>query len=282
MRSRGFTWQAGIVPAAWPAVTVGAILGGRPRPPHGRWRQGAAMHQRPDTAGAYRRAMRPQVAALVLNANGDPSRFSGYGLPVVADSVAGNPGPLAGVLPPWTGRRRSTRQRMDRDGSLRHAVYTFGPCRAAALGPDCGRTTLSLARSQGRVHPVIGLWPVTLREALRAAVTIGGVRRVGQFASGFICVHVAGGRSRTRFSISIRRQTRLRPLRPALAQAYEAAIAEARAATAASIVVSRAGECGQPAMAYPRRWPRWSGRPDEARGLPIAPQPLRSWGDRPA
>ncbi|MEQ9349338.1 MAG: molybdenum cofactor guanylyltransferase, partial [Alphaproteobacteria bacterium] len=40
----------------------------------------------------------PQVRALVLNANGDPSRFAAFALPVVADAQAGNPGPLAGVL----------------------------------------------------------------------------------------------------------------------------------------------------------------------------------------
>src|SRR5437899_2503797 len=42
--------------------------------------------------------MRPQVAALVLNANGDPARFAGFGLPVVADSVPDFAGPLAGIL----------------------------------------------------------------------------------------------------------------------------------------------------------------------------------------
>src|SRR5215470_6627588 len=40
----------------------------------------------------------PQVRQLILNANGDPARFAPYGLPVVADSVEGFAGPLAGVL----------------------------------------------------------------------------------------------------------------------------------------------------------------------------------------
>lgn len=39
-----------------------------------------------------------QVGRLVLNANGDPARFAGFGLPVVADPVEGFAGPLAGVL----------------------------------------------------------------------------------------------------------------------------------------------------------------------------------------
>src|SRR4029434_925732 len=42
--------------------------------------------------------VRPQVRRLLLNANGDPARFAPYGWPVVADSVAGFAGPLAGVL----------------------------------------------------------------------------------------------------------------------------------------------------------------------------------------
>src|SRR5262249_9606229 len=40
----------------------------------------------------------PQCDGLILNANGDPARFAAFGLPVIADSVADFPGPLAGIL----------------------------------------------------------------------------------------------------------------------------------------------------------------------------------------
>ena len=40
----------------------------------------------------------PQCDGLILNANGDPRRFSAFGLPVVADGIADHPGPLAGIL----------------------------------------------------------------------------------------------------------------------------------------------------------------------------------------
>src|SRR5262249_24525805 len=40
----------------------------------------------------------PQVSGVVLNANGDASRFVSYGVPVVSDSIADFPGPLAGIL----------------------------------------------------------------------------------------------------------------------------------------------------------------------------------------
>ncbi len=40
----------------------------------------------------------PQVGRMIVNANGDPARFAAFGLPVVADTVGGYVGPLAGVL----------------------------------------------------------------------------------------------------------------------------------------------------------------------------------------
>jgi len=123
--------------------------------------------------------MRPQAAALLLNANGDPARFAAYGLPVVADSVAGNPGPLAGVLAglEWTAARRP-------DCKLIVTVATDAPflptdlvarmaARMEAEGAD-----LACAASGGQAHPVIGLWPVRLRDELRRALVEEGIRKV--------------------------------------------------------------------------------------------------------
>src|SRR3977135_1207059 len=42
--------------------------------------------------------LRPQVGAMVINANGDPARFAPLELPVVPDTIGGFVGPLAGVL----------------------------------------------------------------------------------------------------------------------------------------------------------------------------------------
>jgi molybdopterin-guanine dinucleotide biosynthesis protein A len=41
---------------------------------------------------------KPQVADLLLNVNGDASRFAGYGLPMAGDVIEGHAGPLAGIL----------------------------------------------------------------------------------------------------------------------------------------------------------------------------------------
>jgi molybdopterin-guanine dinucleotide biosynthesis protein A len=123
--------------------------------------------------------VRPQVAALVLNANGDPSRFARFGLPVVADSVADFAGPLAGVLAglDWAAANRP-------DYQFVVSVATDAPFLPADLvarlvdGMERERAELACAASGGQPHPVIGLWPVALREALRGAVVMEGIRKV--------------------------------------------------------------------------------------------------------
>lgn len=123
--------------------------------------------------------MRPQVAALVLNANGDPARFAGFGLPVVADSVPGFAGPLAGILAglDWAAAHRP-------DCPLVASIATDSPFLPADLVARLRRgmaeagADLACAASRGQPHPVIGLWPVGLREALRRAVVDEGLRKV--------------------------------------------------------------------------------------------------------
>jgi molybdopterin-guanine dinucleotide biosynthesis protein A len=123
--------------------------------------------------------LRPQVAALVINANGDPARFAGFGLPVVADSVPGFAGPLAGVLAglDWAAANRP-------DCELIVSAATDAPfvpenlvARLAAGRREAG-AELACAASGGRAHPVFGLWPVQLREELRQALVAQGVRKV--------------------------------------------------------------------------------------------------------
>ena len=55
------------------------------------------LAERPVLDGVIDR-LRPQVAGMALNANGDPARFDSYDLPVLPDSEPDHPGPLAGVL----------------------------------------------------------------------------------------------------------------------------------------------------------------------------------------
>lgn len=123
----------------------------------------------------------PQVAGLGLNANGDPSRFAEFGLPVLPDSVAGFPGPLAGVLAglDWAAEQGA-------DTIVTAAADTpFFPCDLVPrllLAAEGMEHPLALAAApdpeRGRArHPTFGLWPVALRDDLRAALA-GGLRKV--------------------------------------------------------------------------------------------------------
>ena len=123
--------------------------------------------------------LRPQVDALVLNANGDPSRFAHYALPVAADTVSGFVGPLGGVL---AGLDWAAAQRPDCPYVV--SVATDAPflpvdfVARLAEALDEARADLACAASGGRPHPVFGLWPVRLRDDLRRAVVDQGIRKV--------------------------------------------------------------------------------------------------------
>jgi len=120
----------------------------------------------------------PQVGAMVINANGDAQRFATFGLPVVADTVEGFAGPLAGVL---AGMRWSAANAPD----ARWIVTAPGDAPLvpndlvarfmAAVEPS--QQTIALAQSQGELHPVIGLWPVALAQDIEQQLRLG-VRKV--------------------------------------------------------------------------------------------------------
>jgi len=126
--------------------------------------------------------LRPQLRRLLLNANGDPARFAGYGLPVAADAVPDFAGPLAGVLAgldwaaahapdcPWVASVPTDAPFLPRDLVARLLAAV------AAAGAD-----IACAASGGRHHPVVGLWPVALRADLRRALTEEGLRKVDQW-----------------------------------------------------------------------------------------------------
>ena len=126
-----------------------------------------------------------QVGAMALNANGDATRFADYDLPVLADSIAGYPGPLAGVLAglDWAATRGA-------DAIVTVAADTpFFPTDLVAelVAQAQGQThPLVLAATPRRAdietksmtsgvirHPTFGLWPVALRDDLRAALNDG-------------------------------------------------------------------------------------------------------------
>ncbi|MBQ0833392.1 molybdenum cofactor guanylyltransferase MobA [Marinobacter sp.] len=122
----------------------------------------------------------PQVGALVLNANGDLSRFDDLGLPVVADSIGDFPGPLAGILAgmdwaaeqghEWMISVAADTPFFPRDLAERLARHGTPVVLAATPDPVRGRLP----------QPTFGRWQVALRDDLRAALN-DGVRKIRQW-----------------------------------------------------------------------------------------------------
>jgi len=124
--------------------------------------------------------LEPQVTGLVINANGEVSRFAEFGLPVVADSIAGFVGPLAGV---HAGLEWVKSNRPD----VRYAITA--PTDTPFIPADLvdrflaqlkASPSLLVARSDAGMHPVVGLWPIDLATDLEDALTRGN-RKAGEF-----------------------------------------------------------------------------------------------------
>jgi molybdopterin-guanine dinucleotide biosynthesis protein A len=131
----------------------------------------------------------PQVGAMALNANGDAGRFARFGLPVLPDPIAGYPGPLVGVLAglDWAaGQGAETIVTVAGDtpffprdlvARLEAAAEGMAHPLVLAATPRGDEETKSMSRGGQVRHPTFGLWPVGLREDLRAALE-GSLRKV--------------------------------------------------------------------------------------------------------
>ena len=133
----------------------------------------------------------PQVTRLSLNSNADPENYEGFGFPVISDVVSGYAGPLAGIL---TGMNW-VREKHPRCKWLASFACDapFIPsnlvsrCLQQALENDAN---LACARSGGRVHPVIGLWSVSLYVSLKDAIISKGIRKVDEWTASHRLVEV--------------------------------------------------------------------------------------------
>ncbi len=135
--------------------------------------------------------LNPQCDGLILNANGDPARFANFHLPVIADSVADFPGPLAGILAglDWMAANRP---------EVKWMLSAAGDCpflpRDLVARLDQARrlqnAELAVAASGDQTHPVIGLWSVRLRQELRNALVVEGVRKIDRWTARYPLVTV--------------------------------------------------------------------------------------------
>ena len=126
--------------------------------------------------------LKPQVGEVVLNANGDPGRFAEFGLPVVADTVEGFAGPLAGIL---AGMRWAAARGHTHVASAAGDTPFFPADLVARLAETArsGGQPIALAATNDperglSEHPTFGLWPVDLADNLEQALTVGNMRKI--------------------------------------------------------------------------------------------------------
>ena len=126
----------------------------------------------------------PQCTTILLNANGDATRFQAFGLAVYADSVAGQLGPLAGILTGLDAIALNYR-------GLTHLISIAGDTPFIPLdlvekmrGLADGETIVR-ARSNGRTHAVCTLWPLSIRADLRDQLINQDVRKIDHFTTNY-------------------------------------------------------------------------------------------------
>ena len=118
---------------------------------------------------------RPQVGEVVLSFNGDLKQVEPFGLSVVRDTIE-DAGPLGGVL---AGLRAAEERHYDYllsfAGDVPFVPVDYRDRLEQAVGGE--NVMAAVARSGDRVHPVMGLWSVSLARDLEAYL-LSGERKV--------------------------------------------------------------------------------------------------------
>ncbi|ANL40878.1 molybdenum cofactor guanylyltransferase [Rhizobium phaseoli] len=117
----------------------------------------------------------PQVSSIAVNADAAEED-----VPVVPDRISGKAGPMAGI-----------------HAAMTHAAAIPSVTHVATVSVDCPffpadlvarlaatlerPSQIAIAASEGRSHPVFGLWPVTLAADLESWIATDEKRRVRDF-----------------------------------------------------------------------------------------------------
>ena len=121
-----------------------------------------------------------QVPNIIINANINKSNFKKNKLEVIKDSVGGFKGPLAGIL---TGMEYGKKKNFK-------WLITF-PCDAPFFPIDLVKKFLlkikkekyknEIAKSNNRIHPVFGIWSISLKDSLIDTIKKDNIRKIDLF-----------------------------------------------------------------------------------------------------
>ena len=123
-------------------------------------------------------ALRPQVSAVLINANRSEEAYGAFGCAIVPDTLGGNHGPLAGMAAGL--------------GAVATEWALFVPCDTPLLPPDlterllagvrAGAGDIAVARDEGGLHPTCALIRRSLRPSLEAFLA-GAERKIMRWMS---------------------------------------------------------------------------------------------------
>jgi molybdopterin-guanine dinucleotide biosynthesis protein A len=154
-----------------PSVVGVVLAGGRARRMGGKDKSFVLLTDQPLLQRAVAR-LAPQVGSLVVSANGAQEQYARFHTPVVADTVGGFAGPLAGMLA-GMGWARATAPDATRIATVAVDTPFFPVDLVARLSAACGDGRVGVAMSKGRMHPVFALIPVALADDLAAFLAAG-------------------------------------------------------------------------------------------------------------
>lgn len=151
-----------------PTLTAVILAGGRGRRMGGQDKGLVELAGRPMVEYALD-ALRPQVDALLINANRNQARYGAFGLPVISDEIGEFFGPLAGIASALTHAAPGLLLTAPCDSPLIAADYA-GRMRAALIGQDA---EIAVARGEERLQPVFALLRTELRSSLMDYLAAG-------------------------------------------------------------------------------------------------------------
>jgi molybdenum cofactor guanylyltransferase len=125
----------------------------------------------------------PQNKSIILNANGDPDRFSKYSFPIIQDTMDGYLGPLVGILSgmEWVRKNQKNKKYIV-------SIATDTPFFPYNLVEKLYSTVVArpekiiCASWQGRKNPIFAIWPISLSDDLRKDILLGS-RKIDSWTS---------------------------------------------------------------------------------------------------